>query len=218
MKKENIKQLIDDAQVATNHESSDTVKVWEAYKDEALMWRALFLLQIPVTLCAFIVCFLLWNSRVTKIKIPAKPQPGVYTTRNVPDISYIEVATEFVNLVASYQPAIAARQFKEARKYLIEPMLSTFDQDILTDELNAIERTNRTQLFFVDPSRTEINRQGGVVTVTFIGDRLKFIGKRELPLVQSEYRVNLRTIPRNTLNPFGIVITGASSKDIYKAQ
>jgi hypothetical protein len=211
-----ISDLLDASKVREIKGTSDTIKVWEAYRDEALMWRAIALLQIPATLIALILCVLLWWGRETKLTVPPKPAPGHYSAREIPDVEFVETATEFVNLIASYQPVVARRQFIEARKFLSEPMLSNFNTEMLENELKAIESTSRTQLFFVDPTKTNIIRQGSQVTIEFIGDRLKIVAGQELPMIKSQYTVTMSTIPRNKLNPYGISILGASFNDVSR--
>jgi hypothetical protein len=79
-------------------------------------------------------------------------------------------------------------------------------------ELGAIESTARTQVFFTDPLRTKVTRNGTEVTVSLVGERWKVIAGSPLPTVTSRFTITMSTIPRNPLNPYGIVITGVSFK------
>ena len=98
-----------------------------------------------------------------------------------------------------------------------EPMLTKFREEMMGIELKAIENTNRTQLFFVDPLRTTMRRgKKKSVTVTFSGERLKIIAGKELPLVKTRYRITMTTIPRNKFNPYGIIITNTHAENINK--
>jgi hypothetical protein len=195
---------------------SDTLRVWEEYQDATLLWRTIALAQAPVSILVLLLCFYLWSTRRTEIVVPAKPAPGIYAVGDIPDIAFIDTATEFINLVATYQPTIARRQFLEAKKFLAEPMLSHFSTEMMQTELSAIETTTRTQVFYVDPTKTIVRQEGQSMLVTFQGDRLKIIAGRELPMVTSEYTVTLTVLPHNKLNPYGIVITGTTFKDIVQ--
>jgi len=90
---------------------------------------------------------------------------------------------------------------------LKEPLLTKFKEEMLRSELPAIENSLRTQVFFVDPLATRVERTGNNVTISVTGERWKVIAGAEVPTVTSRYRVEMTTIPRNPINPYGIVIT-----------
>ncbi|MCB0318619.1 MAG: hypothetical protein KDD56_07665 [Bdellovibrionales bacterium] len=207
-------KLIKEASVIDTRSENDTIRLWEGYREQALLWRALTLVQIPVTFIALILALVLWYGREITLNVPAKPLPGIYAAHEIPDTEFIDAATEFVNLVASYQPAVAKRQFLEAQKMLVEPMLTKFNSDMFGVELSTIENTERTQMFFTDPTKTSIERVNNDVIVTMSGERLKIIAGRELPSSPTKFTVVLTTIPKNALNPFGIVIKSVSVKRI----
>jgi hypothetical protein len=89
---------------------------------------------------------------------------------------------------------------------------------MMNSELPAIENSSRTQVFFIDPLKTRTQRQGNYVTVVVEGDRWKVIAGAELPTLSSRYRVTMTTIPRNKLNPYGIVITSVTFKASTKGE
>lgn len=207
-------KLINDSSVIDSRNETDTIRLWENYRDQALLWRALALLQIPSTLILAIFACYLWGTRSITLNVPAKPQPGLYLAEEIHDSEFISVATEYINLIASYQPAVARRQFLKARELLKEPMLETFDKEMVGTELKAIENTTRTQLFFVDPTKTQIVRQDNYVTVSMTGERLKLVAGKQLPVMMTKYTVVMTTIPRNTLNPYGIVIENGMVENV----
>ena len=207
-------RLMNDASVMESRKDNDTIRLWEGYREQALLWRALSLFQIPVTLLALIFALVMWNAREITLNVPAKPLPGIYAAHEIPDTEFINSATDFINLVATYQPAVAKRQFVEAQKMLVEPMLSKFNSDMFGIELSTIENTDRTQIFFVDPTKTALERVNNDVIVTMSGERLKIISGRELPTSPTKFTVVLTTIPKNTLNPYGIVIKSVSVRRI----
>lgn len=224
MVKEQAKQVLADSSLREARRETDTVKLWESYREQALLWRALALLQIPITALALIVALVMYSNRETILNVPAKPLPGFYSANEIPDAEFLSVATEFVNLIATYQPTVARRQFEEAARLLSGDMLQKFETQALEQELAAIENTRRTQIFFADPTKTRLFRSeqpgaDNTVEVLFAGDRSKYIGEGKLPVKYTLYRVTMTTVPRNTLNPYGIVVTnvvqkGAKSGDL----
>ncbi len=211
-----VKELLDNAQVIDSKGETDTIRLWENYKEQASMWRALSLLQIPVTVIALVFALIIWNTRTITLNVPARPLPGIYPVQEVPDTEFQNASTEFVNLIASYQYRTARRQFKKAREMLTEPVLSAFNQEMMVNEINAIEATGRTQMFFVDPMQTQIRRDGKQVFVTFVGEKRKIIAGQEVDPRQAKYEITLTTLPRNSLNPFGIVINNVRVEDMQK--
>ena len=212
MSKKGLKGIVKDAKVQEVRDS-DTVRMWEGYRDQALMWRALTLTQIPISVGALLIATILWQGRVTHVHVPRKPAPGIFRANEIPDQEFIDVATEFVNLIASYTPYTAERQFIRAREVLFGDLLNTFNREVMKEELRTIGASSRTQLFFVDPTKTQIFRNNGEVVVSFVGDRLKIITNRSLPTDTVKYQIVMKTVPRNALNPYGIVITQVSFED-----
>jgi hypothetical protein len=207
-------KLVQNASVREIKGESDTLKLWEGYRDQAILWRSLSLLQIPATAVCAVLSLYLWSTRQTIINVPPKPQPGQYLAEEIPDSEFVDVATEFVNLISSYQSAVAPRQFKRAEDMLIEPYLSKFREEVLGHELKTIQTTSRTQLYFIDPTQTKLERLGEDVAVTFIGERQKFVAGKEIEPVQSFYRITMTTVPRNPLNAYGIVVKNASLENV----
>jgi len=195
---------------------ADTVRLWDGYKEQAYMWRALALLQMPATLLSVIFAMILYFYADTIIEVPRAPEPGHYSVRALPDNEYINVAQEIVNLMASYQPSTARQQFLSARKFLWEPALSIFEEQMLRKELRTIEETGRSQVFFVNRRQIKVERfpKASKVKIRIPGTRQKLIGGRPLPAENLVYYVTLTTIPRNVHNPYGIVAIELSIRQI----
>ena len=194
---------------------SDTIRLWESYRDQAMLWRSLALLQIPATFISCVLALYLWSTHKIELKVPSKPLPGIYAAQEIPDTEFMDVATEFVNLIASYQPDVARRQYDKAQQMVVEPLLTKFSTEMSNGEVKAIESTRRTQVFFVDPIKTVLTREdANSVRVKFSGDRLKIVAGKELPMRSSEYAITMKTIPKNKLNPYGIVVTNVEFKDL----
>jgi predicted nucleic-acid-binding protein len=207
---EKVKHLASGTILKDSRGESDTVKLWENYREQAAMWRAIALFQMPTSCLLVIFSIVLWVGRSTTLNVPAKPLPGIYLAKEIPDTEFIEFATTFVNLIATYQPAVGRRQYNQAREMIKEPMLTRFNQEMMDIELKAIETTYRTQAFFIDPVKTTVTRLNEKeITVTFEGERQKIVAGKELPTTQSRYSITMTTLPRQSVNPYGIVITNA---------
>lgn len=210
----NAKKLLRDSAIGEARGESDTIRLWEGYREQAIMWRSLALLQIPATFIALVAALLFWFNMQITLNVPPKPLPGQYSATELPKEVFIEAATNFVNLIATYQPAVAERQYFKAREMLIEPFLTQFDEALLKNELKTIINTNRTQVFFADPTKTEYLLENGLVSVSFSGERMKYIAGKMLPRQKSKFTITLTTIPNTELNPYGIVVSNMSIEDI----
>lgn len=188
--------------------STDTLRLWEGYREQAYLWRAFSLLQMPATALSVAAALLFYYFAETIVEVPHEPQAGYYSIKQLPDSQFINAATLVVNNIASYQPATARRQFEVARKYLWEPALSRFQKEMLGIELRTIEETKRSQVFFVNPRMIRVERfpEIGQVVVRIPGVRQKLVGNKELPRDERVYYVKMTTIPRNVHNEYGIVI------------
>lgn len=207
-KREKVAAAIQKTELFEARSETDTLRLWENYREQANMWRALALFQIPATLALIVFSMMLWATRTIELKVPSKPLPGVYLAKDIPDTEFVETATEFVNLIATYQFAIARRQFDQAREMLVEPILQKFNDEMMDQELRAIESTSRSQMFFIDPNKVQIQRRSDrEVRVRLIGERMKIIAGKELPTITTGFDITMTTIPRQKVNPYGIVIT-----------
>lgn len=212
MAAQNMKEVVAETRLSATRSESDTIRLWENYKDQALMWRSLSLIQFPATMAAIIFAFVMWATREINLTVPSKPEPGVHAAQDIPDTEFINAANTFVNLIATYQPGTARNQFTVARSMVKEPLYTAFSTSMMDGELGAIESSARTQVFFVDPLRTTVKRDGNDVIITMVGERWKVITGTVLPTVTSRFVITLSTIPRNPLNPYGIVITNMDFK------
>jgi hypothetical protein len=205
----NLKQDLKQLDRVAGRAGSDTIRLWEGYKEQAFFWRALALIQVPSTALAIGIALVMYFLADTIIEVPEHPQPGFYSVKQLPDSQFINVSREVVNLISTYQPAVARRQFKTARKYLWEPALSQFETVMLQGELNAIEGTKRSQMFFINPRLIQVVRspEDDTVAVRIPGIRQKLIGDKPLAPDELVYYIKMTTIPRNVHNEYGIVVT-----------
>jgi hypothetical protein len=211
-----VKKVIRDASVFEARKDNDTIRVWENYRDQAILWRSIALIQFPATAIALIFAMFMWNAREVILNVPSKPLPGIYKAEDIPDTEFVDAATGFTNLVASYQPNLARRQFAKAAEQVKEPLLSRFAIEMMQNELQTIENTQRTQIFFVDPTRTTVTRDGKDVKVTLTGERVKYIAGKEIPSIETSFIVTMTTVPRNVMNPYGIVVNDMAFENLRK--
>ncbi len=209
-----VAEILKDSELRRPLSENDTIRLWESHREQATLWRSISLLQLPITLVALIMALTLWATRNITLNVPAKPLPGIYAAQDIPDSEFVDFANDYVNLVATYQPAVARRQFEEARRMLWNQMIQIFDTEMMATELRAIENTKRTQIFFVDPTKIALSRDGRSVIANLTGDRYKIIAGKEMPAVKSQFTVVMTTIPKNKFNPYGIVITNVSLKNV----
>ena len=143
----NIKHDLKQLERVAGRAGSDTIRLWEGYREQAYLWRALALIQMPSTALSIAAALIMYLIADTIIEVPERPQPGYYSVRQLPDSQFVNAATQVVNLITTYQPAVARRQFKTARKFLWEPALTEFEGTMMGSELQTIEETKRSQMF-----------------------------------------------------------------------
>jgi len=193
---------------------SDTLKLWESHREQATLWRTIALFQFISFPLLVLFSFYVYSTRSITLHVPPKPLPGHYSANEIPDSEFISNATNFVNLIASFQPKVARKQYEAATEQLMEPALSQFQEEMVALELRAIESTQRTQLFFVDPSKTKVTYGTREATVTLEGEKVKFISGRRIPSTAARYQITMTTIPHHSLNQYGIIITRVAVEDL----
>ena len=211
-KNKNIAQKI---KLAESRQEADTFKLWESYREQATMWRVIALVQMFGSFLLICFAFYVYSTREITLHVPRQPLPGQYAVDQIPEDALIEASTEIVNLIATYQPHTAQKQFLAALELLDEPALSVFKEKMLGMELQAIRGTSRTQLFFVDPSRNKIEKTRGGIRVSLIGERTKFLAGKQIAPVSTAYRITFTTKPRNKINPYGLVAINIEVEDVY---
>ncbi len=195
--------------------SGDTFKLWEGFREQALLWRILALLQMPTVALALIFALMVYYNSTIVIEPPEYPQPGMYSIKKLPDSEFMKMAIDIVNLIGTYQPANAERQFRTTRLFLWEPALSEFEKvylygysaDNTPSQLQVIKDTQRSQAFLINYDLMQVQRYPNLdmVVVRVPGTRQILIGKRPLD-DEITYYFKMTTIPKSPYNPRGIVI------------
>ncbi len=214
----NVKQMVANLGAVDSRGENDTIRLWENYREQAMLWRLIAIFQFISTPLVLLLCFYLYSTRTVTLDVPRQPLPGQYALNQIPEEIVINKATEFLNLIASYQPTSARKQFATATQYMTEPGLSRFKEEMLGLEVQAIESTSRTQLFYADPTKTEVKIENGVLKVVYKGERVKFISGKELPPVRTQYAISFIALPRNELNPFGLFVSGVDAKNLKRGE
>lgn len=211
-----LSKILSGSKLVDSKGESDTIKLWESYREQAALWRSIALFQFLAVPLVLIFALYIYATRTITLHVPPRPLPGHYSVSEIPESEFISTATEFVNLIASYQPKAARPQFQRAMQMLSGAALKHFEDEMLGIEIKAIESTQRTQLFFIDPTKTTVSYQKRSVVVTFVGERLKLVAARSVPSALSKFQITLETVPRNALNPYGIVVSEVQAEDIGK--
>lgn len=186
---------------------ADTFRLWESYKEQALLWRIIALAQLPIALIAIIFGVITYMTADIVIEPPETPQPGMYSIKQLPDSEFLKVATDVVNLIATYQPYTAEKQFRKAREYLWEPALSEFEKIFLKERMVQIDEGSRSQAFMINNDLVQVRRYPSLdmVIVRIPGTRLSLIGRKPLD-DEIAFYLKMTTIPKSAYNPSGIII------------
>ena len=211
-----IKKDIRQVEEVAGKAGADTIRLWDGYRDQALLWRAIAILQLPITALAVIMAMITIYTSNPIVNVVPLPLPGRYDIAHLPDPLFINKATELVNLIASFQPQIARSQFDLAEQMLWEPALTRFQQDMQQTELRAIEETSRSQLFFINEANVKIERfpEEKRLVVQLPGTLQKLIGNSPLPAEYVAYKITMSIIPRTPANEYGIVVTNIEARAI----
>ena len=130
---------------------------------------------------------------------PAMGAPKDIAANELADDAVIAEAKKIVQLIATYSYRNAREQFEQARTMLVEPALTEFDRTMMTNELNAIDKTRRSQSFVIDEPNISVSRLDeepyrNLLFVTIPGRRIKTIGAKPLPADAPTYHVKLRGV------------------------
>lgn len=214
-KPESLKDLIQATKPDQNKKDGDLIRVWENYLEKAYFWRALFFLQIPITIFALALASVIFINRNITLNVPPVPKPGIYSPESIPDVEFINFATNFVNLIFNVNPANIERHFETAKTFLAPQPQEAFSNIFFKQEVPIIKTTGASQVFIIDPLKTVVKRRGSTVQVTFTGERIRFLAGKETRYSFAFTEVTLRTVPHTNLNPYGIaVINFTDLKDV----
>lgn len=194
---------------------ADTIRLWENFKEQAYLWRAIAILQMPATFLALLGWLIVFMTADITIEPPENPQPGRYSVKQMPDSEFLRAATDIVNLIATYQPMTAEAQFRKARTKLWEPALSEFEARMIginerdtNSEIWAISSSHRSQVFLVNNDLVRVQRfpNKDIAVVRLPGTVQRIISNEPLKSEEIVYYVKMTTIPRSAYNESGIVV------------
>ena len=120
---------------------------------------------------------------------------------------YIRAATVIADHLGTYKPENAQSRFSAIRKYLREPLLSTFDEQMMQTELEAIHDSGRSQTFIFRQDSIHVEhfpeQNALVVGVTgrqhrsVYGRALPYTRRKTLPLRRITYYVKFQIPPKS---------------------
>jgi hypothetical protein len=185
----------------------------KSYRKQETLWRILALIQIPVTAAAIFAALIMYVRADTIMQVPEPPPLGSSDFQQLSDPQFVNVATQFVNLAYTYQPAIAREQFEAARKLLSGAALQQFDQQF-DAELKTIEKSGRSQLFLVEPRQIDAERSENknIVIVRLPGLQQQFVSQRALPPEEIVYYLDMTTADEAFPGSYGITVTDIRSR------
>lgn len=183
----------------------DTIRLWDGYKEQMFLWRALAILSLPATLLAIALAVTMFYAAKVTVVVPPKPEPSRIELSQIPNEEFVRLASKVAVLLTSYRTHEARPQFAMVRQYLWEPALTPYEREWMKKELEVVESTSRSQVFFLSPRQVKVIRKDDHVVVRVPGTREKEVGG-----VKSSDEVvwwfRMRTVPRNMFNENGIVI------------
>lgn len=114
------------------------------------------------------------------------------------------------------QPRLCASSVKKgylsAAQYMSPKILSRFEP-VARAQLKQVV-TNRISLFFaVDSEKVEGKDP---LVVTFIGERITYVGRSETERKPFQYRVTRQHVARTQQNPYGLVVSSIEQHDAYR--
>ena len=187
--------------------AAEPERMEKGFKEQAYIWRTSAIVQMPVAALSIAVSLAMYFFADTVVEVHHKPEHGYHTGGQLNNSELINAATTVVNLVATYQPAIARRNFTSAQRFLIEPALSEFEETMMQKEAPKIEQTRRSQTFMVIPSGVRVERFPGAdyAVVSVPGERTTWIANKKLVPEYMTYFVKLTATPQNLSNQYGLV-------------
>ena len=206
-------KVLDSTKVSDVNFKADTIDLWSIYRDQAIAWKVISFLFIPGTICSILAALLIWNARIVNITVPKNPEPGLYQIKDISDVKLIKFASRFAKLVTTYEANIAKKQYKIALEMLRDPAYSKYKKELISDKFQDLENAINTQVYFIDPLKTKVVRdKRNAATVRLNGKLMKVISGRAMPNQILEFSVTLATVPRNSINPYGLVITEVANE------
>lgn len=192
---------------------ANPLKLWDTYRLQALTWRSLALLLIPGTLLASALTLSTFYLLETRIEVPATPEPGFYYIENIPDKTFVQTALRLTNLITTYQPDTALPQFLDARNMLWQPALQRFQRDIIGKDFAVIQKTKRSQIFYVNTKNIVLTRHDDFVEVMIPGKRKKLLNDEMPDYQEIAWFIKMSTVAPNSFNQFGIVVYSLELKN-----
>lgn len=128
---------------------------------------------------------------------PTIPQPNPTAETAVTDQDYVDVATDAVELLATFDSASAEPKFRRLQTMMTGPAKASLMDSLLTGELPVIQSTRRVQKFILNKEKTAIEHFPDLndTVVRLSGTRSQWIELKPQPPEELTYHVNLEAEP-----------------------
>lgn len=188
----------------------DLNKVTAAYKMQSYFWRWVSLFQIPFLFFLLLFFLNLYISRDTIINVPDRPFEGYKEVSQLSDSEFINFAQDFFNLVGTFQPTIAEKQFETASTFLVGQKREEFKRDFLQTKLVEVRETSRTEELILEKENIALTRGpsgSNYVDIVASGYRRILIKQEELRPENAQIFIRIETSKDIENNQYGLYIS-----------
>jgi len=180
--------------------------VADSFHEQGRLWRLLSVYFAPGTFLSLVAAFFMLIYSVDRQPVELRPAPSIVDVKEVPDDRFFAVADEVVGLLNSYHYSRADAQFNLAKTFLWEPALSQFIKNN-ESEVPKILSLRRSQFFDSTGFPKLPKRANEEFAVAVAGKLQTWIGAQEPTEELLQIKLTMITVPRNAINPWGIVVT-----------
>ncbi len=189
-------------------------KFWEILAEShherlVLTWIATVLTILVIALGIFLVRVAIRPKQV--VVVPGAVVAGMYNTGEMPASVIVDFARNFVVDLANFTPASAEKGFLSAARYMGPELLSRFEP-VVREQLKELVANRVSQFFTVDSYSIEGR---GPFVVSFLGERLTYVGRTETERKPYQFRVSIRNVESTHENPYGLLVTSVKHGDVH---
>ncbi len=168
-----------------------------------MKWKATTLVSSALTVAAV---WYAWSAYRWCAPCPPLPLPLPGPFYEIPDQEFTSVAVQFLSLAETFDAGSAEGNFRKALSIVHANEYSKLSSRFLTDQLPRIRQNIEEQRFYVDLASLAALRERNVMKVDVRGILKIKKSSNEEQVVPVHYIVELTTVPRNPVHPYGIVV------------
>ena len=157
-------------------------------------------------------CFLILTG--TLIYITTKPRPiyyvpgvisaGVAYSQNTPKTTAGMFSSSWLLNWTNFTPASVEDVYKRAQRFM-SPRLLSQTRTRLKKDIQQVKENNIASLFSLNQD-PQVHEDSKGFDVIIKGDKGVYMGKEEIKLQKTVYRIRLRQTPPTDFNPYGLII------------